>query len=243
MLTCMSQPATPDIAGRFDRHWHLVDDIICGVMKGLGPVGQRISALHPLAWRIIHRELTLAESLLRRLLVLLAASMTPPTFKLRQAPHSKTNAQTAHSISKRTPLFHLTEQDDTAPHLSQPRTNAASAPPPRFWTPGMEAMYPPLPVPKPHPTAPRGTDALVRRLDALQDVLTHPGKHTARMARWIAARRATANDDPYYDGRSIPIRYGCPLGVTRKRLQSYYSDVRRLNQHALVALLKPTYTS
>jgi len=246
MLACMSQQTTPDIADRFDRHWRLVDDIIWGGRKGLGPTGKYAGKLHPSPWRIIHRELVLAESLLRRLLVLLALSMTTPILKARQASiHTGPQAPVKHpnrAASKRTSLFHLTEPDDTAPYLSQRRASAPSTPPPRFWTPGMDAMYPPLPPLKLQPTAPRETDTLVRRLGALQDVLAHPGKHTARMARWIAARRAIANDDPYYDGRTIPIRHGHPPGVTQKRLRSDYLNVRRFGQHALAALLKPPHT-
>lgn len=242
MLACMSQQTTPDIADRFDRHWRFVRDILCGVMKGLRPTGECISVLHPVSWRIIHRELVLAESLLRRLLVLLAISMTAPALNARRATKQMTPPTTliqpTRAASKRTQLFHLTEPDDTAPYLSQPRTAASSGPPPRFWVPGMDAMYPALPALKLMPIAPRETDSLIRRLNALQDVLTHPGKHTARMARWIAARRANAKDSPYNESRAIPIRHAHPPGMTRKRLKEIYADARRLHHNALVALLR-----
>jgi hypothetical protein len=241
MLAHMSQQTTPEIADRFDRHWRFVSDVLCGVMKGLGPSGKPVDMLHPLSWRILHRELVLAESLLRRLLVLLALSMTPPLLKqrltaARNAPQTRMNQPNAKQT--RQPLFHLTEPDDTAPYLSQPRTNAPSTAPPRFWVPGMEAMYPALPAPRAAQISPISTDALIRRLTALQDVLSHPGKHTARMANWIATRRAIAQDTPYDDGRTIPIRHAHPPGMTRKRLRDIYADARRLHHNALVALLR-----
>lgn len=243
MLVHMSQQITPEIADRFDRHWRFVIDILCGVVKGLGPAGKHVDMLHPLSWRMIHRELMLAESLLRRLLVLLALSMTPPLLKQRPAaarnvPQTGMNQPNAKPTCA--PLFHLTEPDDTAPYLSQPRTNAPSTAPPRFWVPGMEAMYPALPAPRAAQISPISTDALIRRLTALQDVLSHPGKHTARMAHWIAARRAIAQDAPYDDGRTIPIRHAHAPGMTRKRLKEIYTDARRLHHNALVALLRAT---
>lgn len=73
----------------------------------------------------------------------------------------------------------------------------------------------------------------------MQDVLAHPGKHTARMARWMAARRAAQADSDTSDRRINPIRLGSPPGVTRKRLAEAYADVCQMAQHARIALLRP----
>ena len=193
-------------------------------------------------WRILHHELTLAETIFRRLLVLIAMTMNvshTPKRAAQSTQSKRTKPSEGRTPSSRTPLFSLFDRLDPLPREAAPAASVVPGPQPRFWVPSMEQMYPPQPARKTIKTL-RDTAALLRRLSALQAAMVNPGPHAARMAHWIIQRQLSAQAVGYAPQPDIPrdrpICYGRPPGVTKKRLGDMIHTVRRLSFDAHVAL-------
>lgn len=227
---------------RFDAHWRYTADLAVGISRALFINDAPKQTLSSVFWRILHHEITLAESLLRRLLILIAMTMHISA-SAPHAPISRT-ASKARTPSPATtqpppPLFSLFDRLDSIPREVAATPPRISGPPPRFWVPGMAHMYPALPTPKLIKPA-RDTATLLRRFTALQDAVANPGPHAARMAKWILQRQQSAIAAGYMPEpdkpRDRPICYGRPPGVTKKRLGDMIHTVRRLSFDAHAAL-------
>lgn len=241
MLSGMRYRPSSQTCQRFDDHWRYTADLAVGVSRALFINDTPKQTLSSVFWRILHHELTLAESLLRRLLVLIAMTMQMNVSDPRAPmPKQTSKARTpdATTAQKNPPLFSLFDRLDPLPRETR-SVQKNSGPPPRFWVPGMDQMYPALPTPK-LIEASRDTATLLRRFTALQDALENPGPHAARMAKWILQRQQSAIAAGYMPEldkpRDSPISYGRPPGVTKKRLGDMIHTVRRLSFDAHAAL-------
>ena len=242
MLIGMHYQPSSHICDRFDTHWRYTLDLVAGLRRALFTNAVPRQTTTPKFWRILHHEITLAETLLRRLLVLIAMTMNIAPVPRRIAKSDAPCAQKIQPGPKpprvHAPRFSLFDRLDPLPRDPSvpPRP---SGPPPRFWMPGMDEMCPPLPA-APNTAPSRDTAPLIRRLSALQDALAHPGPHAARMARWILRRQMSAQAAGYLpqpnESRDCPLCYGRPPGVTKKRLGDMIHAVRRLSFDAHAAL-------
>lgn len=215
-------------------HWpivlHMARVLSGGMQRGQGDDAPHLPHSY---YRFLQRELTLAETILRRILVLLASVCPAPKISIR-----KRTTRAAHKASDavvvRAPFFSLLDPagkplaNTTGPDMS------AQAPSghPRIWWPGkVESAAPPK-----RQTylmgAPRDASRLLARIEGLQHVIENTGLHAARMARLIARGCAASADIFNLPKRDRPLRHGRAPGISKKRLRTEWLDFQALNRAA-----------
>lgn len=199
-----------------------------GVRRGQGDAA--LSVPHSY-YKFLHRELTLAETILRRILVLLASVCPAPKISIRKRT-TRSARKASDAVAVSAPFFSLLDPagkrlaNTTAPDISAPAGH------PRIWWPGkVEAPQPPK-----RQTylmgAPRDASRLLARLEGLQHVIENTGLHAARMARLIARGCAASADIFNLPKRDRPLRHGRAPGISKKRLRTEWLDFQALNRAA-----------
>jgi|GEM_PF-6461990 len=212
-------------------HWpivlHMARVLSGGVQRGQGGGAPHLPHSY---YRFLQRELTLAETILRRILVLLASVCPAPKISIRKRI-ARAARKTPHAPASH-PFFSLLDPagkplaNTTAPDMSAPAGH------PRIWWPGkVESAAPPK-----RQTylmgAPRDASRLLARLEGLQHVIENTGLHAARMARLIARVCAASADIFNLPKRDRPLRHGRAPGVSKKRLRTEWLDFQALNRVA-----------
>ena len=172
--------------------------------------------------------LRMAEAMLRRILVLMAADLPLPKGKATTPP-----VDTHTATRDRGPvILHVPASLGLAVHIAMPEptrhTRTPNPPrPPRFrlteHVPTIDAAFS-MTAATPTPGAPNfasqgnstspNLDRTLRRLAALQDAMAHPDREARRMARWLAQGHAN-----WRHARINPIRTGRPPGFNRSRMR------------------------
>ena len=176
------------------------------------------------------RLLRPAESMLRRLLVLMALKQSKTWH--RASPHPEPVEGRGRAIIEPARRKHRSAPSQNFPLLDPLSLPSMVQPPPpyatfgpRIWSLGSDWTYLPAETELPEmlPIA-----RLQDRLARLQAALDTPGKHVARMARWLARR-----GDGSRPRRLFPMRPGRPPGYARRgNDQLGLSALRDLNYFA-----------
>lgn len=231
----MFLPETPDRLARraVAFHWPVLLHMVRVLTDALGLAhGTPETRIGHASYLWFHKELRLAETIMRRVLVLIAASFPAPVLRSANTASGQGRAaRKPRSQPDRAPLFSLL---DPMPRRKQetpagPRATGN----PRIWWPG-KPDGPPKPPARTAimPGAQRAAVPLLTRARALQDVIENTGPHVARMARLIARQRAATADIHNLPKRDRPLRHGRAPGVSKKRLRASWWDFASLNRCA-----------
>lgn len=217
-------------------HWAMILHMLYVLVSALGQTrGEAVQTVPHHLYRYLQKELSLAETLMRRILVLLASVCPAPVIRppaQRAAPVGRgaRSLPQAKRADVAVPRFTLLDPNVSlrARHPSAP----GPVPTPRIWWPGKPEPEAPPRLIRYTPFQPRAAAGLVKRLRALQDVVANTGTHTARMARLIARQQLATADLDNLPKRDRPLRHGRAPGVSRKRLQAWWADFNLLNRCA-----------
>lgn len=174
------------------RGWAHVQELLTAIL-GLVAVVQLASGFTPARASLL-AKLRRAESLARRLLLILALRLPPPATPARafSTPKQQDIKPNTPASRERAPAFRLIEP---APSLT------IYSPPGRFLQPRIRFLDEPCPPPASAPVRPC---PLQRRIRALRAVLEHRRRAASRLARWFARRR--------HGLRFTPLKIGKPPG-------------------------------
>lgn len=233
MLGRMKYVPSAETADLFDRTWTRVARAAAFLARQL-PAGPADAPASPTTRRLVRAELRLLEALMRRLLVLLAMTMTVPARAARAPAGRRKGSPAAGPKARRThaPRFILFEPLGR-PAPETPR-RGIKGPMPRIRS---IDIFAPAPLPQAAENTPalRPDAALARRLAALQDALDRPGRQVARMARRLAALHAGLSASETAPKRLYPFRETGVPGTNRKREGARSADIFALHAAALRA--------
>lgn len=209
-------------------NWPRVENLIAQITILLGQATMLPRVLRNQALRLLRPT----ESMVRRLLVLMAAKLAIPDAE-RHAQTSgqnsvrRTKAKAKHGTHGCRP-FPLLDPLSLPVLNPLPSTDPIG---PRIWSVGMDWRYLGDPSGPVEPTASLPIASLHMRLEQLQTVLGDIDKQAARMARWLSRRKLRLGQ------RQFPMRPGRAPGQARKHLDRITKDaLRDLHHFAWIAL-------